>query len=39
MEEAAQRKHGKKQKFQSDDVSSRFGGTSPSPDGSTVENN
>jgi hypothetical protein len=26
----------KKQKFQSDDVSSRFGGTSPSPRGSTT---
>jgi hypothetical protein len=36
MEEAAQRKHGKKQKLQSDDVSSRFGGTSPSPHGSTT---
>jgi hypothetical protein len=36
IEEAAQRKHGKKQKFQSDDVSSRFGGTSPSPRGSTT---
>jgi hypothetical protein len=36
IEEVAQRKHGKKQKFQSDDVSSRFGGTSPSPRGSTT---
>jgi hypothetical protein len=36
IEEAAQRKHGKNQKLQSDDVSSRFGGTSPSPCGSTT---
>jgi hypothetical protein len=36
IEEAAQRKHGKKQKLQSDDVSSRFGGTSPSPRRSTT---
>jgi hypothetical protein len=36
IEEAAQRKHGKKKKFQSDDVSSRFGGTSSSPRGSTT---
>jgi hypothetical protein len=36
IEEVAQRKHGKKQKFQSDDVSSRFGGTSLSPRGSTT---
>ena len=36
IEEAAQRKHGKKQKLQSDDASSRFGGTSPSPCGSTT---
>jgi len=36
IEEVAQRKHGKKQKLQSDDVSSRFGGTSPSPRGSTT---
>jgi hypothetical protein len=36
LEEAAQRKHGRKQKLQSDDVSSRFGGTSPSPRGSTT---
>jgi hypothetical protein len=32
----AQRKHGKKQKLQSDDASSRFGGTSPSPRGFTT---
>jgi hypothetical protein len=36
LEEVALRKHGKKQKLQSDDASSRFGGTSPSPHGSTT---
>jgi hypothetical protein len=36
LKEDAQRKHGKKQKLQSDDFSSRFGYTSPSPRRSTT---